>query len=90
LKLMSAVLPAQATVPFGTFTVAQGASEIQAGTTPATPLTLSWNTWQAMADSAGVSRQYGGIHCVSAHTGGQLVADGVWNGVRGVWEIRSP
>ena len=27
-----------------------------------------------MADQAGMSRLYGGIHCISAHTGSQITA----------------
>jgi hypothetical protein len=43
-------------------TMAAGSSRIEPGTTPAQPVTLSWNTFSDAADEAGISRRYGGIH----------------------------
>ena len=73
------------TVPYGSFTTAAGTSEIQPGVVPAAPLTLSWQTWQAMANSAGLSRQYGGIHCNSAHLGSQAAANALTPIVSAAW-----
>jgi hypothetical protein len=44
------------------FTQAAGTSSIEHGLTPATDVTLSWATFSAAADQAGMSRRYGGIH----------------------------
>ena len=62
-------------------------SLIQVGTVPSTNQTLSWTTWQEIADSAGISRQYGGIHCQSAHVGGQSVANSIFLLVTSEWSI---
>ncbi len=39
-----------------------GFSLVEPGIVPAQPLTLSWPTFSAAADEAGISRLYGGIH----------------------------
>jgi hypothetical protein len=39
-----------------------GSSVIEPGMTPATPITLHWDTFTDAADQAGISRRYGGIH----------------------------
>jgi hypothetical protein len=59
---------------FGTFTFPTGASLIQPSV-PSTPQTFSWSTWQEVADAAGLSRKYGGIHATSAHVGSQALAN---------------
>jgi hypothetical protein len=43
-------------------TKAAGSSTIEPGTVPAKPVTLSWKSFTAAADQAGISREYGGIH----------------------------
>jgi len=52
------------------------------GYSPATDITLSWNTWTEAAQQSGISRLYGGIHFMSANRDGlklgQMVADRVW------------
>lgn len=77
IRLLSPILNTSQSGPFGTFTVSAGASGIQAGVVPASPVTLSFTTWQQMADQAGMSRQYGGIHAASAHSGGQALANAI-------------
>ena len=67
--------------------IPEKSSLIQVGVVPSTDQTLSWATWQDMADSAGVSRQYGGIHCESAHLGGQSVANSLFSLVTSKWSI---
>ncbi len=42
--------------------VPAGFSVVEPGVVPAQPLTLSWPTFSAAADEAGISRLYGGIH----------------------------
>ena len=73
-KLSSIVIPAKS-------------STIQVGVVPSTDQSLSWTTWADIADSAGISRQYGGIHCPSAHLGGQSVANSIFPLVTSEWSI---
>jgi hypothetical protein len=74
LPLFSPIFTTIQTLPFGVFQVNPGASEIQPAIVPAAPVTLTFSTFQQFADSAGLSRQWGGIHALSAHTGGQAAA----------------
>ncbi len=67
--------------------VPAGTSEIQPGAVPAAPVALTFDTWQDIAEQAGVSRQYGGIHAQSAHLGGQAVANGLHTAVKAAWAI---
>jgi hypothetical protein len=46
----------------GNATVAAGSSHVEPGSVPAADVTLSWPTFSAAADEAGMSRRYGGIH----------------------------
>jgi hypothetical protein len=71
----------------GDVQIASGRSLVQVGTVPTASVTLSWNTWQAIADSAGISRLYGGIHCISAHQGSQALANEAHERIDGVWGI---
>jgi hypothetical protein len=75
------------TVHISDMTVKAHTSQIQAGVVPATDVHLTWSVWQDLADSAGVSRQYGGIHAVSAHLGGQAVANTAFPLITGHWSI---
>jgi hypothetical protein len=68
-----------------TITVSTGKSVIQPGIVPAAPTSLTWTTWQDMADSAGMSRLYGGIHCTSANTSSQAVANQLHTDLNTVW-----
>lgn len=74
LPIYSPVLPTIQSAPFGVFQISPGSSQIQPSIVPATPITLTFSTFQQMADSAGLSRQWGGIHAASAHAGGQAAA----------------
>ena len=62
-------------------------SLIQTGVVPAADVRLTWSVWQDIADSAGVSRQYGGIHCISANLGGQAVANTAFPLITSRWAI---
>jgi VCPO second helical-bundle domain len=59
-----------------------GSSTVEPGMTPAQPVTLSWATFSAAADEAGISRRYGGIHFLAGdYVGrfiGRLVAQQAW------------
>lgn len=68
-----------------TIVVSTGKSIIQPGVVPAAPTSLSWITWQDLANSAGMSRLYGGIHCLSAHTSSQAVANQLHTDLNSVW-----
>jgi hypothetical protein len=46
----------------GSVTLPAGSSRVEPGLTPKGDLTLSWATFSAAADHAGISRRYGGIH----------------------------
>jgi len=54
--------------------VKPGASIIQPEVVPEKSIKLNWHTWSELADQVGMSRLYGGIHCISAHTGSQRTA----------------
>jgi hypothetical protein len=48
------------------FTWPAGGSTVEPGLTPAAPVTLSWPTFEAASQEAGLSRRLGGIHFESA------------------------
>jgi hypothetical protein len=50
-----------------------GSSKIEAGVTPAHPITLEWETFTDAANEAGMSRRYGGIHFRAADLAGRLL-----------------
>lgn len=59
-----------------------GQSRFEPGMTPSSQLTLSWSTFTAAADEAGVSRIYGGIHFndgdINGRTLGAEVGQSAW------------
>ena len=83
LPIFSPIFSGAQAQPFGVFQVSPGASKIQPAIVPWEPLTLRFTTWAGIAESAGVSRQWGGIHAVSAYTGGRVAADSVNAAIRG-------
>lgn len=87
LALQSSVFTGNQTASFGDFVVAAGTSSIEPGIAPSTPVTLSFATWEDMADSAGMSRLYGGIHGLTAHLGSQTAAIQVDALVNSAWNI---
>jgi hypothetical protein len=89
LTLLSPIFQSTQTAPFGDFTIAKGNSEIQMGVVPAAPLTLSFTTWNEMANQTGMSRLYGGIHAMTAHTASQSSAISVDNYIQSSWAIRT-
>lgn len=66
----------------GSVTFPAGSSRVEPGMTPAADLTLSWATFSAAADEAGISRRYGGIHFeegdLRGRALGRLVGAAVW------------
>ncbi len=88
LSLLSPALATNQTQAFGTLTFPAGASLIQpAASVPAAPVTFTWSTWQEMADDAGISRKYGGIHATSAHVGSQALANALHGRLVTRWGI---
>jgi hypothetical protein len=67
-------------------TITEGDLGIEAGV-PALPVTLSWPTFAAAADEAGMSRRYGGIHFedgdIEGRKLGRAVAAVAWDRARG-------
>jgi len=85
---------------FGTIVFPQGKSQVIgltpgtgpfvpgiSGVVPAAPVTLSWASWQDLADQAGISRQYGGIHPMAAHTGSQALANELFDVIGNTWGL---
>ena len=86
LNLLSPIFSGTYVNKLTNITVPARSSRIE-DTVPATDINMTWTTWQEIADSAGVSRQYGGIHCVSANLGGQSVANSIFPLVHSNWAI---
>jgi hypothetical protein len=89
LAYLSAIFKQNQTKPLANFTIYQGTSEIQTGVVPASNLELIWTTWSDLAESAGISRQYGGIHATSAHTGSVALATQLHSLIATRWSISS-
>lgn len=78
--LICPLFTSNATQAFGTFTITKGKSEIEPGVCPAAPITFKYGNWDEMSDGvlgAGISRLYGGIHCTTANTSSQSIAEEV-------------
>jgi len=88
LTLLSPIFKREQTALYGDFVINAGDSEIQAGVVPTAPITLSFATWNEMADQAGLSRLFGGIHAMSAHTASQSTAVSVDGYIQSSWNIR--
>jgi hypothetical protein len=75
-------------------TIPAGSSTIEPGVTPAKPVVLSWKTLDAMADQAGMSRRYGGIHFQSGdqqgRTLGALTGVNVWTAAQAYFNPPTP
>lgn len=75
-------------LPYATFVVGAGYSEIQPGVVPASSVTLSFTGWDELATQVGMSRLYGGIHCISAHEGSVAVANALYPLLQSRWGIQ--
>ena len=85
MKIISPLFDEDQTGEYGTFLIKKGVSDIQKGAVPQIDLLLSWNTWEEMATSSGMSRLYGGIHCRTAHNASQIAAERVHNIIQQKW-----
>lgn len=88
MKLMSPMFSNIYAGKYAKFTIPARSSQIQPSIVPAAPVTLKWTTWNEMAESAGQSRFYGGIHATSAHTSSVAVADALDAKIREKWNIQ--
>lgn len=86
---LSPVLTSASTAPqlYATFIIDSGASEIEPSVVPATPVTLTFSTWSSLAHQIGMSRLYGGIHCISAHNASVAVANQLYPALQTTWGI---
>jgi hypothetical protein len=79
---------ASATIRKGTSFV-EPATDTQAGV-PATDVTISWSTFEAAANDAGMSRRYGGIHWqfgdTEARDNGKKMGEGAFSHAKKLWE----
>ena len=87
LPLMSTLFTSTQSNSFGDFLVSPGTSSIQSSV-PSAPVSLSFGTWNDIAESAGMSRLYGGIHSITAHTAAQTVAIEVDGYINTTWNIQ--
>ena len=89
LGLISPMLASTHSLEFPTFIMPAHGSQIQpGGTVPAADVSLTWTRWQDMADSAGISRKYGGIHATSAHVGSQALGRALHSRIDYLWNIQ--
>ena len=87
LNLVTADLTSPQQNPFGTIIFPPGSSLVQPGIVPAQPTTLSFTSWSQLAYSAGISRQYGGIHASSAHAGSLAIVAGLYPLINSYWGL---
>jgi hypothetical protein len=86
--LISPLFTTNQTKSYGDFTVAAGSSLVQAGVVPAADVSISFSTWNDIADQAGISRLYGGIHALKAHASSQQTAVAVDGIINSTWNIQ--
>jgi hypothetical protein len=87
LPLMASFFTRTQMAAYGDFVISQGTSTVKPGIDPSTAITLSYDTWDTIADAAGMSRIYGGIHTVDAHSASQTVAVSVDGYINSTWNI---
>ena len=87
LQLLSPTFLSPQSNPIGQFIFVSGTSEVQPLVVPTSSITLRWTTWQEMALSAGLSRQYGGIHAISAHQGSVAAANALHTSLQSYWNL---
>ena len=85
--LYSTAFTSNQTAAFGDFVLPAGSSGVQPAIVPSADVTLSYATWQDMADQAGMSRLFGGIHTISAHYASQTTANAVDGYIANTWNI---
>jgi hypothetical protein len=88
LQWMATLFPQFQSGSYGDFVIPARSSLIDVS--PSQPLTVSFSTWDDIADHAGMSRLYGGIHTIAAHTGAQAAAILVDGYINASWNITVP
>ena len=87
LPLMASLFTSSQTAQYGDFIISPGSSSIQPSITPAHPVIFSFKTWDEIANAAGISRLYGGIHTITAHTAAQASAILIDQYINETWNI---
>ena len=87
LSLLSPTFHSPQSNPLGQFTIMSGDSEVQPMVVPTNSITFNWSTWSDMALSAGLSRQYGGIHAISAHQGSVAAMNALHPILNAYWNL---
>ena len=87
ISLMSPIFSTYQTGVYGDFVISKGTSQIQPGITPTRPITFSFTIWDDIANAAGLSRLYGGIHNMNSHTSSQITAIYVDGYINSTWNI---
>ena len=93
LQWMSSVFSANTSgnnIVYGDFRIHSGTSTIEPGVAPLHRVTFSFHEWDDMATAAGMSRLYGGIHTIDAHTASQTVAVEVDAYINTTWALHPP
>lgn len=85
-KLLSPMFKTDEQTTFGNFTITAGNSQIQSGI-PTSSVVFSFTNWNDMAESAGTSRFYGGIHAETAHTASKTTAELVDQKINATWWV---
>jgi len=83
--LLCPILETQ-TNQLGSFQFNKNSSQIQANI-PSDEIELKFETWDEMAQSAGYSRLYGGIHAISAHVISTQLAEYIHSKVSNYWQL---
>ena len=89
-ELFCPSLTSEETGLYGDFTIRTGTSSVEPGPTsvvPSAPVVLSFSNWDDMANQAGMSRLYGGIHTANAHYASQSTAVAVDGFINSTWGI---
>lgn len=87
-KLICPLFQTNETINYGDFLVKSGTSLIESSV-PSNNIILSFSSWNQIADQAGISRLYGGIHAITAHTSSQQTAVQVDTYINSTWNIQT-
>jgi hypothetical protein len=85
-KLICPLFKSNQTNMYGNFVIPKETSLIEP-TVPQNAITLTFSKWNDIADQAGLSRLYGGIHAMSAHQSSQQTAILVDGFINATWAV---